>query len=408
MSESSASRGQNSRVAYQAMSSTSPFRAGFPAKSVCRLVCVALTGVFVANCGNQTVQRRSTSKEIGAFSHPKYGAASPRVVADGTEVPKGGGRLHVGRPYTIAGKRYAPYTKPTGYTIVGSASWYGEAFHGRKTANGEVYDRHSITAAHPTMPLPSYARVTNTLNGRSIVVRVNDRGPYHGGRVLDVSQRTADALAFRHLGTARVRVEYLGNASLGGSDDGKLLASLRTDGNPAALPGQSASTMMASADGGVSRGPAAGRDLNGDGIDDRVQAPVVGSPAPARFQPAAATPRVQPAAPALAYTEQPRSAPEPVAAAAPVATAMMTAPQPGLVRAAPRPPNRPFDLDTIPGANMPLAQAASPLRGTVAPQRQAVAQLFYAQPQGPAARFSNTHPLARDLTAQAFRPLTRD
>ncbi|MGL5363191.1 MAG: hypothetical protein ACRDBH_09935, partial [Bosea sp. (in: a-proteobacteria)] len=80
----------------------------------------------------------------------------------------------------------------------------------------------------------------------------------------------------------------------------------------------------------------------------------------------------------------------------------------GLVRAVPRPPNRPFDLDTIPGANVPLAQAASPLRGTVAPQRPAVAQLFYAQPQGPAARFSKSHPLARDLKPQAFRPLKSD
>ena len=205
MSASSAFEGQNSRVVYQAMNPFSEFRTHIRTASVVRLACVALTGMFVANCGNQTAQRRSTSKEIGAFSHPKYGSASPRVVADGTDVPKGGGRLHIGKSYTIAGKRYTPYAKPTGYTIVGSASWYGEAFHGRKTANGEIYDRHSITAAHPTMPLPSYARVTNTLNGRSIVVRVNDRGPYHGGRVLDVSQRTADALAFRQIGRASCR-----------------------------------------------------------------------------------------------------------------------------------------------------------------------------------------------------------
>ncbi len=406
MSASFASQGEISRVAYQAMNTSPSLRARVPVKTVCRLTCVALVSVFVANCGNQTAQRRSNSKEIGAFSHPKYGTASPRVVNEGGEVPKGGGRLHIGKPYTVAGKRYTPYAKPTGYTIVGAASWYGEAFHGRKTANGEVYDRHSITAAHPTMPLPSYARVTNTLNGRSIVVRVNDRGPYHGGRVLDVSQRTADALAFRHLGTARVRVEYLGNASLGGSDDGKLLASLRTDGNPAALPGQSASTLVASAGGGVSRGPAPGRDLNGDGIDDRVSTPELQAPAPVRVQPAI-SPRPQTAAPALAYSEQTKSAPEPVNAVAPAA-APLPAAQPGLVRAVPRPPNRPFDLDTIPGANVPLAQAASPLRGTVAPQRPAVAQLFYAKPQGPASHFSQSHPLARDLRPQAFRPLTRD
>ncbi len=86
----------------------------------------------------------------------------------------------IGKTYTVAGKRYTPYDKPVGYTAVGTASWYGEAFHGRRTANGEVYDRHGISAAHPTMPLPAYARVTNMLNNRSIIVRVNDRGPYHG------------------------------------------------------------------------------------------------------------------------------------------------------------------------------------------------------------------------------------
>ncbi|WP_331301438.1 septal ring lytic transglycosylase RlpA family protein [Methylobacterium oryzae] len=101
------------------------------------------------------------------------------------------------------------------------------------TANGEVFDRHSIAAAHPTLPLPSYARVTNLDNGYSMLVRVNDRGPYHAGRVMDVSEEAADALGFHRKGTARVRVEYVGKASVAGSDDRKLLASLRTDGRPA-------------------------------------------------------------------------------------------------------------------------------------------------------------------------------
>ncbi len=101
------------------------------------------------------------------------------------------------------------------------------------TANGEVFDRHSIAAAHPTLPLPSYARVTNLDNGYSMVVRVNDRGPYHAGRVMDVSEEAAEALGFHRQGTARVRVEYVGKASVAGSDDRKLLASLRTDGRPA-------------------------------------------------------------------------------------------------------------------------------------------------------------------------------
>ena len=83
------------------------------------------------------------------------------------------------------------------------ASWYGDAFQGRRTANGEIYDKASLTAAHPTMPLPSYARVTNLVNGYSIIVRVNDRGPYRGGRVMDVSSRVADVLDFKGAGTAQ-------------------------------------------------------------------------------------------------------------------------------------------------------------------------------------------------------------
>ena len=99
------------------------------------------------------------------------------------------------------------------------ASWYGAAFHGRRTANGEVYDMASLSAAHPTMPLPSYARVTNLGNGYSVIVRVNDRGPYHAGRVMDVSSRVADVLDMKAMGTARVKVDYVGAAPMEGSDD---------------------------------------------------------------------------------------------------------------------------------------------------------------------------------------------
>ena len=117
------------------------------------------------------------------------------------------------------------------------ASWYGDAFHGRKTANGEIYDKRALTAASPTMPLPSYARVTNLENGYSVIVRVNDRGPYAAGRVMDVSSRVADVLDFKRMGTAKVKVEYVGRAPLEGSDDNELLATLRTDGSPAEIGG---------------------------------------------------------------------------------------------------------------------------------------------------------------------------
>ena len=111
---------------------------------------------------------------------PRYGvAASARVVEPGQPVPKGGGVYRVGKPYTVAGRVYVP-EENSNYSTVGLASWYGNDFHGRYTANGEIFDMASISAAHPTLPLPSYVRVTNLANNRSIVVRVNDRGPYVG------------------------------------------------------------------------------------------------------------------------------------------------------------------------------------------------------------------------------------
>jgi rare lipoprotein A len=115
------------------------------------------------------------------------------------------------------------------------ASWYGDDFHGRLTANGEVFDMTSLTAAHPTLPMPSYARVTNVSNGKSVIVRVNDRGPYHGNRLIDVSNKAAELLEFKGNGVAKVRVEYVGRAPLEGSDDRQLLATLRT-GVPAPSP----------------------------------------------------------------------------------------------------------------------------------------------------------------------------
>lgn len=198
--------------------------------------CLLLLGLCaLAGCSSAPPAQRVASR--GGID-PKYGVApSPRVIADGEEVPRGGGSYMVGKPYQIAGKTYYPSERPS--SAVGLASWYGSDFHGRKTANGEVFDRASISAAHPTMPLPSYARVTNLRNSRSMIVRVNDRGPYHGGRVMDVSQRVAEALDFHRVGTARVRVDYVGRAGLSGSDDEKLLATLRDDGRPAMLEGSS-------------------------------------------------------------------------------------------------------------------------------------------------------------------------
>jgi rare lipoprotein A len=161
---------------------------------------------------------------------------------DGEPVPKGGGRYSVGKPYSINGRVYAPADNPA-YRAEGTASWYGPDFHGGPTANGERYDMHGISAAHPTMPLPSYARVTNLDNGRSIIVRVNNRGPFVHDRLIDLSIGTAKALDFYGYGLARVRVEYVGRAPIEGSDDKMLLATLR-EGTPAPAPSK---VMVASA-----------------------------------------------------------------------------------------------------------------------------------------------------------------
>lgn len=117
----------------------------------------------------------------------------------------------VGRPYEVNGRTYTPADQPD-YDETGTASWYGEAFQGRPTANGEVFDMNQVSAAHKTLPLPSMVEVTNLDNGRSLTVRVNDRGPFVDGRIIDLSKEAADELGVLRPGLARVRVRYVGPA----------------------------------------------------------------------------------------------------------------------------------------------------------------------------------------------------
>ena len=205
---------------------------------------IVLAGLGLGGCAQQPQQLAAAGHSKEYFPSSVYGRASRRVIEDGQPIPRGGGQYLVGKPYTVAGQTYYPSERRI--TQVGLASWYGDAFHGRLTANGEIYDRDSFTAAHPTMPLPSYARVTNLRNNTSMIVRVNDRGPYHSARVMDVSRRVADALDIRRAGTAKVKVEWVGRASLAGSDDAKLAATLRTDG-PARMEGVEENVMVAAA-----------------------------------------------------------------------------------------------------------------------------------------------------------------
>jgi rare lipoprotein A len=297
-------------------------------RAVLRIAGVTAIALTAANCSNRS------------GIDPKYGVApSPRVVADGEPVPKGGGQKMVGKPYVVAGRTYVPRENPN-YSGEGLASWYGSSFHGRRTANGEIFDRVSIAAAHTTMPLPSYARVTNLQNGHSMVVRVNDRGPFHGNRVIDVSERAALALGFRQAGTARVRVDYVGPASTNGSDDRILLASLRTDGSPASL-NKASPTMIASA-----------------------------------------TPRpVAPVETIALRTPAPSDGVANAFASATEAPRIMAAAEPSAMSPAghiPLPPERPFDLGTIPGAVTPV-RVSSLSTSVLPPSRPVVAGLYYAQ-----------------------------
>jgi rare lipoprotein A len=133
---------------------------------------------------------------------------------ESTRAANDAGPVKVGKPYKVAGLWYYPKRQP-GYDKTGIASWYGEPFHGRKTANGERFDMNALTAAHKTLPMPSRVRVTNLSNGRSIMLRVNDRGPFAHGRIIDVSRRGAQLLGFEKAGTAKVRVTLVGGQEKG-------------------------------------------------------------------------------------------------------------------------------------------------------------------------------------------------
>ena len=152
---------------------------------------------------------RGKSRGFGALALLLLLAACSGARTSGeASLPQTRGVYKVGEPYAVNGRWYRPQYDPA-YEAVGIASWYGAAFHGRRTANGEIFDRNRLTAAHPTLPLPSLVEVTNLENGRRLVVRVNDRGPFVDGRLIDLSEAAARRLGFRRKGLARVRVRFL-------------------------------------------------------------------------------------------------------------------------------------------------------------------------------------------------------
>lgn len=180
-----------------------------------RRACVALALFSVASGCASSERTERVDRSLGV-------SPSPRVISDwetrsSRPLAKGGGVYKVGKPYQIAGRWYHPKEEPN-YQEAGMASWYGRDFHGRKTANGEIFDMHALTAAHRTLPMPSYAYVTARKTNRTILVRINDRGPFARDRILDLSMASAEALGLKQAGVGEVYVRYAGPAPLHGDD----------------------------------------------------------------------------------------------------------------------------------------------------------------------------------------------
>lgn len=153
----------------------------------------------------------ATAAMLAACSETKLVVHAAKQLSAPAEGAKGG-PYKVGKPYQIKGVWYYP-AEDYSYDETGIASWYGPDFHGKFTANGEVYDQNALSAAHRTLPMPTFVRVTNLENGRSLVVRVNDRGPFAHSRIIDLSRRSAQLLGIEQKGTAKVRVEVMAEES---------------------------------------------------------------------------------------------------------------------------------------------------------------------------------------------------
>ena len=180
-----------------------------------RLVALGVTGALLASCSSTpapstTPSKSTTSSGPGGYARPHKDGA-PWWDVDVSQIPDAVPMPHYGpykaNPYTVLGKTYFPISDGHRYSATGTASWYGTKFHGQPTANGEKYDLYGMSAAHKTLPLPTYVKVTNLDNGRTVTLRVNDRGPFYSDRIIDLSFAAAKKLGFAETGTARVKVE---------------------------------------------------------------------------------------------------------------------------------------------------------------------------------------------------------
>lgn len=217
---------------------------------IARFAVLVLLGAVAAGCGSSSSgggsrysisQDRAPARGIDPDSIPD--------VVPGPVIRTGAGNRS---PYTVLGRTYTVLPTEEGYSERGVASWYGEKFHGHKTSNGEIYDMYKASAAHRSLPIPSFLRVTNLDNNRSIVVRVNDRGPFHGDRIVDLSYAAAVKLGFADRGTARVQIEAI-TGEFSRSPSGARYASRAATDNPYAerMAAELARVETAPASGGV-------------------------------------------------------------------------------------------------------------------------------------------------------------
>ena len=182
-----------------------------------KLLAYTALAVLVVSCSTSRSPYQSSSSSNTIRAKPgldinrAHKDGAPWWDVDVSRIPDATPTLHTGpykaNPYTVLGKTYFPLTDSKRYVAQGTASWYGTKFHGQNTANGEVYDLYGMSAAHKTLPLPSYVRVTNLDNNRSVILRVNDRGPFYSDRIIDLSYAAAKKLGYAEIGTARVKVE---------------------------------------------------------------------------------------------------------------------------------------------------------------------------------------------------------
>ncbi|KOX99848.1 MULTISPECIES: septal ring lytic transglycosylase RlpA family protein [Pseudomonas] len=187
-----------------------------PMNKPLKLMAFAALAVLVASCSTSRAPTQKTSNTAvratpGLDINRAHKDGAPWWDVDVSRIPDATPTLHSGpykaNPYTVLGKTYFPLQESKTYVASGTASWYGTKFHGQNTANGEVYDLYGMSAAHKTLPLPSYVRVTNLDNNKSVVLRVNDRGPFYSDRIIDLSYAAAKKLGYAEIGTARVKVE---------------------------------------------------------------------------------------------------------------------------------------------------------------------------------------------------------